>query len=192
MKDQKPMGGRITNNGSTSAHPPRPDSVAYTACKQAITGLTRSTALSGGKYDIACGQIDIGNALTEVTQRMQREVPQANGTVMVDWVMDVDNVACAVVFIATVTPEANVQFLTVMATKMPFCRARIDLGRAASKQCRPGSALGHAAVAADAARTKTPRSATARARRALGEVRIAADEMRKCAARIALPNAPWI
>jgi NAD(P)-dependent dehydrogenase (short-subunit alcohol dehydrogenase family) len=120
MKDQKPMGGRIINNGSISAHAPRPNSVAYTSCKHAITGLTKSTSLDGRKYDIACGQIDIGNALTEMTQRMQRGVPQANGTVMEEPTMDVQNVARAVVFMATVTPEANVQFLTVMATKMPF------------------------------------------------------------------------
>ena len=120
MKDQTPMGGRIINNGSISAHVPRPNSVAYTSCKHAITGLTKSTSLDGRKYDIACGQIDIGNALTEMTQRMQRGVPQANGTVMEEPVMDVQNVARAVVFMSTVTPEANVQFLTVMATKMPF------------------------------------------------------------------------
>jgi NAD(P)-dependent dehydrogenase (short-subunit alcohol dehydrogenase family) len=120
MKDQTPMGGRIINNGSISAHVPRPDSAAYTSAKHAITGLTKSTSLDGRKYDIACGQIDIGNALTEMTQRMQRGVPQANGAVMVEPVMDVQNVARAVVFMATVTPEANVQFLTVMATKMPF------------------------------------------------------------------------
>ena len=120
MKDQTPMGGRIINNGSISAHVPRPHSVAYTSAKHAITGLTKSTSLDGRKYDIACGQIDVGNALTEMTQRMQRGVPQANGAVMVEPVMDVQNVARAVVFMATVTPEANVQFLTVMATKMPF------------------------------------------------------------------------
>ena len=120
MKDQKPMGGRIINNGSISAHVPRPDSAAYTSAKHAITGLTKSTSLDGRKYDIACGQIDVGNALTEMTQRMQRGVPQANGTVIEEPVMDVRNVARAVVFMATVTPEANVQFLTVMATKMPF------------------------------------------------------------------------
>jgi NAD(P)-dependent dehydrogenase (short-subunit alcohol dehydrogenase family) len=120
MKDQRPMGGRIINNGSISAHVPRPDSAAYTSCKHAITGLTKSTSLDGRKYDIACGQIDVGNALTEMTQRMQRGVPQANGTVMEEPVMNVENVARAVVFMATVTPEANVQFLTVMATKMPF------------------------------------------------------------------------
>jgi len=120
MKDQKPMGGRIINNGSISAHVPRPDSAAYTSAKHAITGLTKSTSLDGRKHDIACGQIDVGNALTEMTQRMTRGVPQANGAVIVEPTMDVQNVARAVVFMATVTPEANVQFLTVMATKMPF------------------------------------------------------------------------
>src|SRR5215813_12229148 len=120
MKDQKPMGGRIINNGSISAHAPRPHSVAYTSAKHAVTGLTKSTSLDGRKYDISCGQIDVGNALTEMTQRMQRGVAQANGTVVVEPTMDVANVARAVVFMATVTPEANVQFLTVMATKMPF------------------------------------------------------------------------
>jgi NAD(P)-dependent dehydrogenase (short-subunit alcohol dehydrogenase family) len=120
MKDQTPRGGRIINNGSVSAHAPRPDSAAYTSAKHAITGLTKSISLDGRKYDIACGQIDVGNALTEMTQRMTRGVPQANGTVMVEPTMDVQNVARAVVFMATVTPEANVQFITVMATKMPF------------------------------------------------------------------------
>jgi NAD(P)-dependent dehydrogenase (short-subunit alcohol dehydrogenase family) len=120
MKNQKPMGGRIINNGSISAHVPRPDSAAYTSAKHAITGLTKSTSLDGRKYDIACGQIDVGNALTEMTQRMTRGVPQANGAIIVEPTMDVQNVARAVVFMATVTPEANVQFLTVMATKMPF------------------------------------------------------------------------
>jgi len=120
MKDQRPMGGRIINNGSISAHVPRPDSAAYTSAKHAITGLTKSTSLDGRKYDIACGQIDVGNALTEMTQRMTRGVPQANGAVIVEPTMDVQNVVRAVVFMATVTPEANVQFLTVMATKMPF------------------------------------------------------------------------
>jgi NAD(P)-dependent dehydrogenase (short-subunit alcohol dehydrogenase family) len=120
MKDQQPMGGRIINNGSISAHAPRPNSAAYTSAKHAITGLTKSTSLDGRKYDIACGQIDVGNALTEMTARMQRGVPQANGTVIEEPTMDVQNVARAVVFMATVTPEANVQFLTVMATKMPF------------------------------------------------------------------------
>jgi NAD(P)-dependent dehydrogenase (short-subunit alcohol dehydrogenase family) len=120
MKDQQPMGGRIINNGSISAHVPRPNSVAYTSTKHAITGLTKSTSLDGRKYDISCGQIDVGNAETEMTQRMHGGVPQANGTIMVEPTMDVENVARAIVFMATVTPEANVQFLTVMATKMPF------------------------------------------------------------------------
>jgi NAD(P)-dependent dehydrogenase (short-subunit alcohol dehydrogenase family) len=120
MKDQQPMGGRIINNGSISAHAPRPNSVAYTSAKHAITGLTKSTSLDGRKYDISCGQIDVGNALTEMTQRMQRGVPQANGAIIEEPTMDVANVARAVVLMATVTPEANVQFLTVMATKMPF------------------------------------------------------------------------
>ena len=120
MKDQQPMGGRIINNGSISAHVPRPNSVAYTSTKHAITGLTKSTSLDGRKYDISCGQIDVGNALTEMTQRMTRGVPQPNGEMMVEPTMDVENVARAVVFMSTVTPEANVQFITVMATKMPF------------------------------------------------------------------------
>jgi NAD(P)-dependent dehydrogenase (short-subunit alcohol dehydrogenase family) len=120
MKDQSPRGGRIINNGSISAHAPRPFSVAYTSAKHAITGLTKSTSLDGRRFDISCGQIDIGNALTEMTQRMTRGVPQANGEVMVEPTMDVDNVARSVVLMATVTPEANIQFLTVMATKMPF------------------------------------------------------------------------
>jgi NAD(P)-dependent dehydrogenase (short-subunit alcohol dehydrogenase family) len=120
MKDQTPMGGRIINNGSISAHAPRPFSVAYTSAKHAITGLTKSTSLDGRRFDISCGQVDVGNALTEMTQRMTRGVPQANGTVMVEPTMDVENVARSVVLMATVTPEANIQFLTVMATKMPF------------------------------------------------------------------------
>src|ERR1700686_3518387 len=120
MKTQQPMGGRIINNGSISAHAPRPNSAPYTATKHAITGLTKSTSLDGRKYDISCGQIDVGNALTEMTARMQRGVPQANGTVIEEPTMDVANVARAVVLMATVTPEANIQFLTVMATKMPF------------------------------------------------------------------------
>jgi NAD(P)-dependent dehydrogenase (short-subunit alcohol dehydrogenase family) len=120
MKDQKPMGGRIINNGSISAHVPRPNSIAYTTAKHAVTGLTKSTSLDGRKYDISCGQIDVGNALTEMTQRMTRGVPQSNGEVVVEPTMDVENVARSVVLMATVTPEANIQFLTVMATKMPF------------------------------------------------------------------------
>jgi NAD(P)-dependent dehydrogenase (short-subunit alcohol dehydrogenase family) len=120
MKSQTPRGGRIINNGSISAHAPRPNSVPYTATKHAITGLTKSTSLDCRKYDIACGQIDIGNAATEMTARMARGVLQANGTTEVEPTMDVQNVANAVVFMANATPEANVQFLTVMATKMPF------------------------------------------------------------------------
>jgi NAD(P)-dependent dehydrogenase (short-subunit alcohol dehydrogenase family) len=120
MKDQTPMGGRIINNGSISAHAPRPFSVAYTSAKHAITGLTKSTSLDGRRFDISCGQIDVGNALTEMTQRMTRGVPQPNGQTMIEPTMDVENVARSVVLMATVSPEANIQFLTVMATKMPF------------------------------------------------------------------------
>jgi NAD(P)-dependent dehydrogenase (short-subunit alcohol dehydrogenase family) len=120
MKTQEPRGGRIINNGSTSAHAPRPNSAPYTATKHAMTGLTKSTALDGRKHDIACGQIDIGNAETELTQRMRQGVPQANGTIAVEPVMNVENVAQAVIFMAGLPPDANVQFLTVMATKMPF------------------------------------------------------------------------
>src|SRR5215467_7730871 len=120
MKDQTPRGGRIINNGSISAHAPRPNSVPYTATKHAITGLTKSTALDGRKYDIACGQVDIGNASTPMTQRMAKGVPQANGTVTVEPTMAADNVARAVVYMASLPPDANVLFLTVMATKMPF------------------------------------------------------------------------
>jgi NAD(P)-dependent dehydrogenase (short-subunit alcohol dehydrogenase family) len=120
MKRQEPRGGRIINNGSTSAHAPRPNSAPYTATKHAMTGLTRSTSLDGRKHDIACGQIDIGNAETELTQRMRNGALQANGTIAVEPVMDVENVAQAVVFMAGLPLDANVQFLTVMATKMPF------------------------------------------------------------------------
>jgi len=120
MKDQQPRGGRIINNGSISAHTPRPFSVAYTATKHAITGLTKSTSLDGRKYDIACGQIDIGNAATPLTERMKRGVPQANGSVEVEPTMDVEHVAKAVLYMASLPLDANVQFMTVMATKMPF------------------------------------------------------------------------
>ena len=120
MKAQDPRGGRIINNGSISAHVPRPRSVAYTATKHAITGLTRSTSLDGRAYDIACGQIDIGNAATEMTARMAGGVPQADGTLAPEPLMDVQAVADAVVFMAGLPLEANVQFMTVMATKMPF------------------------------------------------------------------------
>jgi len=120
MKDQTPRGGRIINNGSISAHTPRPNSAPYTATKHAITGLTKSTALDGRKYDIACGQIDIGNAATEMTARMKDGVLQANGASAVEPTMDVDNVARAVVYMASLPLDANVLSLTVMATKMPF------------------------------------------------------------------------
>lgn len=120
MKDQEPQGGRIINNGSISAHAPRPNSGPYTATKHAITGLTKSTSLDCRKYNIACGQIDIGNALTPMAERMQRGVPQANGEIMVEPTMDVENVARAVVYMDSLTLDANVQFITVMATQMPF------------------------------------------------------------------------
>jgi len=120
MKDQDPRGGRIINNGSISAHVPRPRSIAYTATKHAITGLTRSTSLDGRAYDIACGQIDIGNAATEMTQRMSRGVMQADGSIAPEPTMGVQAVAEAVLYMASLPPEANVQFMTVMATKMPF------------------------------------------------------------------------
>jgi NAD(P)-dependent dehydrogenase (short-subunit alcohol dehydrogenase family) len=120
MKDQTPRGGRIINNGSISAHAPRPNSSPYTSTKHAVTGLTKAASLDGRKYDIAVGQIDIGNAGTPMTERMARGVPQANGTTMPEPTMDVANVARAIVYMANATPEANVMFLTVMATKMPF------------------------------------------------------------------------
>ena len=120
MKDQAPRGGRIINNGSISAHAPRPNSAPYTATKHAITGLTRSTSLDGRKYDIACGQIDIGNAHTELAARMASGVPQANGQIAIEPLMDVAHVANSVVYMASLPLDANVQFLTVMATKMPF------------------------------------------------------------------------
>jgi NAD(P)-dependent dehydrogenase (short-subunit alcohol dehydrogenase family) len=120
MKSQTPRGGRIINNGSISAHAPRPNSAPYTATKHGITGLTRVTSLDGRKYDIACGQIDVGNALTPLTARMTKGVPQANGSIEVEPVMDVEHVARAVVYMASLPLDANVQFLTVMATKMPF------------------------------------------------------------------------
>ena len=120
MKDQTPRGGRIINNGSISAHAPRPNSAPYTATKHAITGLTKSTSLDGRKYDIACGQIDIGNAGTEMAARMATGVPQANGQVAIEPLMDVAHVANSVVYMASLPLDANVQFMTVMATKMPF------------------------------------------------------------------------
>ena len=120
MKDQSPRGGRIINNGSISAHAPRPNSAPYTATKHAVTGLTKSTSLDGRKYDIACGQIDIGNAATEMTARMAEGVPQADGQLAVEARMDVQHVADAVLQMASFPLETNVQFMTIMATKMPF------------------------------------------------------------------------
>jgi len=120
MKSQTPMGGRIINNGSISAHVPRPNSAPYTATKHGITGLTKSTSLDGRKYNIACGQIDIGNAATEMTAKMHSGVPQANGTLAAEPTMDVENVARAVVYMASLPLDANVQFITIMATQMPF------------------------------------------------------------------------
>ena len=120
MKAQTPMGGRIINNGSISAHAPRPFSSPYTATKHAVTGLTKSTSLDCRKYDIGCSQIDIGNAATEMTERMKNGVPQANGTTMVEPRMDVSHVGSAVVYMASLPLDANVQFMTIMATKMPF------------------------------------------------------------------------
>jgi len=120
MKAQTPRGGRIINNGSISAHAPRPNSAPYTATKHAITGLTKSTSLDGRKHDIACGQIDIGNAATEMAARMASGVPQASGEIAIEPLMDVSHVANAVVYMANLPIIANVQFMTVMATKMPF------------------------------------------------------------------------
>ena len=120
MKAQQPRGGRIINNGSISAHSPRPNSAPYTATKHAITGLTKSTSLDGRKHDIACGQIDIGNAATEMTERMTKGVPQPNGSTMVEPRMDVKHVGSAVLYMASLPLDANVQFMTIMASKMPF------------------------------------------------------------------------
>jgi len=120
MKAQDPRGGRIINNGSISAHAPRPNSAPYTSTKHAITGLTKSISLDGRKHDIACSQIDIGNAATEMTDRMAAGIVQANGTMAVEARMDVAHVASAIVYIASLPLEANVQFMTIMATKMPF------------------------------------------------------------------------
>lgn len=120
MKAQDPKGGRIINNGSISAHAPRPFSVAYTATKHAITGLTKTISLDGRKDDIACGQIDIGNALTERTVRMTKGVPQADGSTQIEPVMTADQVAGAVLYMDSLPLETNVQFMTIMATKMPF------------------------------------------------------------------------
>jgi NAD(P)-dependent dehydrogenase (short-subunit alcohol dehydrogenase family) len=120
MKAQTPRGGRIINNGSISAHTPRPNSAPYTATKHAVTGLTKVTSLDGRKYDIACGQIDVGNALTDMAARMAKGVPQANGTVAPEPLMDVQQVADTVLHMASLPLDANILFVTVMATKMPF------------------------------------------------------------------------
>jgi NAD(P)-dependent dehydrogenase (short-subunit alcohol dehydrogenase family) len=120
MKAQQPQGGRIVNNGSISAHAPRPNSAPYTSTKHAVTGLTKSTALDGRKYDIACGQIDIGNADTSMGGRMKDGVPQADGSIKAEAVMDPAHVGSAVAYMASLPLDANVQFMTVMATKMPF------------------------------------------------------------------------
>ena len=120
MKDQLPQGGRIINNGSISAHAPRPNSASYTATKHAITGLTKSISLDGRKYNIACGQIDIGNALTELSAKMTQGVLQANGEVAVEPMMDATEVADAVIHMAALPLSTNIQFMTIMATKMPF------------------------------------------------------------------------
>jgi NAD(P)-dependent dehydrogenase (short-subunit alcohol dehydrogenase family) len=120
MRDQTPRGGRIINNGSISAYLPRPNSAPYTATKHAVAGLTKSAALDGRKYDIACGQIDIGNAATELTERMTQGMPQANGTTMPEPRMDVTHVGSAVLQMANLPLDANVLFMTIMATKMPF------------------------------------------------------------------------
>ncbi|HVZ21106.1 MAG TPA: SDR family oxidoreductase, partial [Vicinamibacterales bacterium] len=120
MKAQTPRGGRIINNGSISAYAPRPNSAPYTASKHAITGLTKSTSLDGRKYDIACGQIDIGNAATEMAAKMAHGVPQANGTIAVEPLLDLSHVVRAVRYMADLPLDANALFLTVMATKMPF------------------------------------------------------------------------
>jgi NADP-dependent 3-hydroxy acid dehydrogenase YdfG len=120
MKAQNPRGGRIINNGSISAHAPRPDSAPYTCTKHAVTGLTKCISLDGRKYDIACGQVDVGNAMTELAARMSKGVKQANGEVAVEAMMDVTEVANAVVHMASLPLATNIQFITIMATKMPF------------------------------------------------------------------------
>ena len=120
MKNQNPMGGRIINNGSISAQTPRPNSAPYTATKHAMTGLTKSTALDGRKYNIACGQIDVGNAATRMASRMQQGIEQADGSVMVEPTMATEHVAAAVVHMANLPLDANILFMTIMATKMPY------------------------------------------------------------------------
>jgi NAD(P)-dependent dehydrogenase (short-subunit alcohol dehydrogenase family) len=120
MKDQEPRGGRIVNNGSISAHMPRPHTAAYTATKHAVTGLTRSTALDGRRYDIACGQIDIGNTASAMTEAMKDGVPQADGSLAPEPTFDIQHVVRAVLYMARLPLDANVLFMTVMATKMPY------------------------------------------------------------------------
>jgi NAD(P)-dependent dehydrogenase (short-subunit alcohol dehydrogenase family) len=120
MKNQHPRGGRIINNGSISAHAPRPDSAPYTATKHGVTGLTKAISLDGRKYDIACSQIDVGNAITELAERMAKGAKQANGTAATEPMIDVAHVARAVVYMASLPLDANIQFMTIMATKMPF------------------------------------------------------------------------
>ena len=120
MKSQQPRGGRIINNGSISAHVPRPNSAPYTAAKHAVTGLTKSTALDGRAFDIACGQIDIGNADTTMAGKMKQGVPQANGTIAIEPTIDVRHVVQAIVYMAELPLSANVPFITVMATQMPY------------------------------------------------------------------------
>ncbi len=120
MRAQSPQGGRIINNGSVSAHAPRPGSIGYTTSKHAVTGITRSVSLDGRPYNIACGQIDIGNALTDMAQAMTKGVPQADGSIRVEAVMDAQVVADTVLHMASLPEGANVQFVTVMATNMPF------------------------------------------------------------------------
>ena len=120
MKGQDPMGGRIINNGSLSAYVPRPNSIPYTATKHAVTGMTRATSLDGRKYNIACSQVDVGNAATPMTERMHSGVPQAHGEVRVEPTMNVQHVADAIVYISNLPLDANVQFMTVMATQMPY------------------------------------------------------------------------
>ena len=124
MKGQSPMGGRIINNGSISAHVPRPNSAPYTSTKHAMTGLTKSTSLDGRKYNIVCGQIDIGNALTDMTAKMQKGVPQADGSMKEEPTMDVEHVADAVVQMANLPLESNIQFMTILASSMPFTGRR--------------------------------------------------------------------
>ncbi len=120
MRAQDPKGGRIVNNGSISSYTPRPGSIPYTSTKHAVTGLTKTASLDGRKHDIAVGQLDVGNAATPMTARMARGVPQANGTTMIEPTMDVQNVANAIVYMASLPLDANVQFMTVMASKMPY------------------------------------------------------------------------